>query len=70
MKTGEITKAIAQKWNNLSDQDKQPFLNQSNQDRERYEKEMKEMVKYGYFIDTNGVKSTEIAKQPRVVSPY
>ena len=57
MKTTEISKAIGQKWNTLSDQDKQPFINQAQQDKQRHEREMEFFNKNGYFIKADVMKS-------------
>ena len=44
----------------MSEEEKKPFILQSEQDRKRFEKEMSEFEKLGYFTDQNGVKSTDL----------
>lgn len=38
-------------WNSLGLEDKKPFILQSENDRKRYEKEIDELEKLGYFTD-------------------
>ena len=43
LKTTEISKIVGENWNKLSNEQKQPFENKANQDRLRYDKELKLM---------------------------
>lgn len=41
----EVTKLVAAKWYSLSNEDKQPYMEEARRDRERYKKEVKEFNK-------------------------
>ena len=45
MKQIDVTKALAQKWNDMSDQEKYPFIEMAKQDKIRAEQE--------YFLKKN-----------------
>jgi len=47
-------------WKSLKEEDKKPFIQLSEQDKKRHEKEMNDFDKLGYFIDSDGVKSTDL----------
>lgn len=48
-------------WNEMSDEQKRPFFELQEADRRRYNREMKEFEELGYFVNSQGVKSTDIA---------
>jgi hypothetical protein len=47
-------------WKALSEEEKKPFILESEKDKIRFEKESNDLQKLGYFIDKNGVKSTDL----------
>ena len=60
MKNTDLMREVAKLWNALDDRQKEPFVKLSTQDELRYQKEMKELETKGYFINKDGVKSTDI----------
>lgn len=47
----------------MTDKDKQPFVKLHDLDIKRHEKEMKEFNKFGYFHNSDGIKSTFLTKK-------
>ena len=47
-------------WKSLKEEDKKPFIQLAEQDKKRNEKEKLDLKKLGYFIDSDGVKSTDL----------
>jgi len=53
-------------WSTMSEADKIPYVKLSNIDQERYDQEVKQLRTYGFFIDKNGVKSTDMKKKVKL----
>lgn len=53
----ERAKICSDSWSKLSDQQKQQYIQMAEEDKQRYQKEMKQVAKKGYFTDKNGVDS-------------
>jgi len=49
-------------WNNFSEDEKKKYVDQSVNDKARYERQMQEFKSQGFYINEDGVKSTEFAK--------
>lgn len=67
----EISKLMGQKWNKMSEKQKSPYYLQAENDQVRYQKEMNELMTKGFFINQDGVKSTDLVnkkKRPAVTS--
>lgn len=56
-------------WNALSESEKKPYLKMHEDDKKRYEREVNQLLKHGYFINADGVKSTEVPKKRKLLSP-
>ena len=56
----------AEMWNTMSDADKAPYVKIHEEDVQRHEREMKEFNEKGYFINSDGVKSTDLTKKHKV----
>lgn len=54
----ELTKIIGELWKNATEDDKKLLLKVQEEDQKRYDKEMKQFNELGYFINSDGVKST------------
>lgn len=50
-------------WENLTEEEKKSYEENSAQDKLRYEKEVDQLRTYGYFIDQTGKKSTDLKKK-------
>jgi len=64
-KVGEVAKANGEAWAKMTDEEKKPFQDMNAKDAERFEKELKQLKELGYFIDADGVKSTDMDKKHR-----
>ena len=53
----------AELWSKMSDKEKAPYLELSAADHDRYEKEVLHLRTHGFFINKDGVKSTDIKKK-------
>lgn len=60
-KITEVAKIIGEAWNKLSDKQKVPFEKKNEKDKVRYQEEMDQLMTKGFFINQDGVKSTDIA---------
>lgn len=67
MKMVEIGKVNSQKWGTLSDKQKEKYIKLNEKDKVRYEKEMKQYEKQGWFINSDGVNSKCLTKSGRVL---
>ena len=56
----EIGKLAGQEWKALSDDQKKEYDKYIEEDRKRYDKEMEQLRTKGYFINSEGVKSTDL----------
>lgn len=65
MKMVDIAKQVALKWNSLDDTQKQPYLKMQENDVIRHKRELKDLVENGYFINSDGVKSTDLKKKKK-----
>lgn len=60
LKHTEAAKLCGDLWGKLSEAEKQPFIDLANKDKERYEKQLKELQTKGYFIMQDGTKSSDV----------
>jgi len=56
----EVAKSNSVAWKALSAEDRKPYNEMVSKDRKRYEKELKQLEEIGYFINQDGVKSTDL----------
>jgi magnesium-transporting ATPase (P-type) len=63
MKHTDFMGLAAANWNKLSDKDKEPYVKLQEKDQKRYEKQLKEWTKEGYFTLADGTKSSKWAKK-------
>jgi len=61
----EIAKLGGKSWNSLSIECKQPFINKHEEDIIRHKKEMAQFNKTGFFINAQGVKSSDMKKKKK-----
>lgn len=57
----EAFKLAGQKWGTMSDKDKAPFIKQAENDKSRYERQLAEREKKGFFLLEDKSKSTDPA---------
>lgn len=53
---GDRSKVVGESWTKLSDDQKKQYVIMANQDKQRYERELKEVKAKGYFINKDGNK--------------
>jgi len=63
IKIGEVGSQVKAKWDGLSDAKKKPYEKLADDDKARMEKERDQLCTYGYFIDKDGVRSTELTRK-------
>ena len=56
----EVARGNSAAWKALSREDRKPYNEMVSKDRKRYEKELKQLEELGYFINQDGVKSTDL----------
>ena len=56
----EIAKVTGERWKTLTDAKKEKYAKLAEQDKARHEKEITQLREKGYFINSEGVKSTDI----------
>lgn len=67
LKLADGAKLVAEKWKKLTDAQRQAYDKHVEEDKKRYEKEMKEFEELGYFFNADGVKSTLLTKAGKVL---
>ena len=60
LKMTDISKLSGEKWQQLSDDDKAPYMKIVKKDTIRYQNEIQELLKNGFFINSDGVKSSDL----------
>jgi len=61
-KPAEITKGLGEIWQNLSTEEKKPYLDKQKKDKERYERQLKEYEEKGHFTPENEGENTDSDK--------
>lgn len=61
----EAMKKAGQQWSSMTDKEKKKYLDMQAKDVSRYEKQMAEMNKKGFFIMEDGSKSTDHTKKAK-----
>jgi len=64
----DIAKIIGRKWAALPLNQKQEFEQKFINDKMRHDKEIKELLSKGYFVNAEGVKSTDLPTKAKRVS--
>lgn len=54
---------IAAEWNALSEKQRKPFDEMNSKDQKRFDKENNHLIKEGWFINEDGVNSSDIEKK-------
>lgn len=67
IKISDIGKQSGEEWKKLTDSQKQKYEKLNLQDKSRYQKEMKEFEKTGFFTNSDGVNSKYLSKTHRVI---
>ena len=62
---GPASKAIAEKWNKMTDQQKKKYEKLTEDDTKRFNNQMDQLRKKGFFMTEDGKKSTELTFNPR-----
>lgn len=57
-------------WSKMTDKERTPYMKQAEKDLRRHERERKQFEKKGFFVNEDGVKSTELAMLKRSFKPY
>jgi len=68
LKVTEIAKLNGEHWAKLTEEEKVPFSKLNEADIARHEKETKQLNELGYFINSDGVKSTLLSKKGKVLN--
>ena len=55
----EASQIVQEAWKGYSDKQKQPYEKKAEQSRERYEKQVAELAKKGFYTLEDGTKSTD-----------
>ena len=63
MKITEVMRKIAEAWNSMTSTQKKPFEDLAAQDKVRHDNEIKQLKTKGFFINSEGVKSTDLKKK-------
>ena len=58
-------KQAGEMWNTLSEADKKEWIDMGEKDKVRHEKELKMLEQKGYFVNSDGVKSTDLPVDPK-----
>jgi hypothetical protein len=56
----DLSKVKGERWKTLADAKKQKYVKLGDKDKTRFEKENAELKEKGYFVNSDGVKSTDI----------
>lgn len=59
-KLTEASKIAGERWNALREEQKAPYTAKNEADKKRYQQQLQELEKKGYFIMSDGSKSTEL----------
>ena len=59
-KTPEIAQMVGKAWNELDDTKKQVYQDMYLKDKKRYEQELEQLEKQGFFINQNGENSKDL----------
>lgn len=59
----DVSSKISELWSNMDDKQRRPFVAMSEKDRERYDAQIKELLTKGYFVNEQGVKSSDLKKK-------
>ena len=59
----EIPAKQGELWKNMNDKEKAKYVEMSNQDHARYERECNQLKSCGYFINSQGVSSLTMKKK-------
>ena len=61
----ETVKVISQQWNSLTPDQKEKYEALSQKDRGRYDDQISQLKKNGYFITEDGTKSTDLQQKAK-----
>ena len=56
-------KKAGEEWAKMTEKDKKPYEKIHEADQKRYQKELAQLIKEGYFVNSDGVKSSDIEKK-------
>jgi hypothetical protein len=62
-KPTDLMKNAGEQWSAMDEKQKLPYFKLSEKDKVRFDKEMADIDKKGYFVNEDGVKSTELRIQ-------
>ena len=70
-KVTEITSLLGEAWSKLNEKQKLPYEMKNSEDKVRYQEELDQLMSKGFFINQDGVKSTDIAvkKKRKAAAP-
>ena len=60
MSTKQIARKVKSEWKNLEPDQKKKYLTMVEKEKKRYDNQVKEMEEKGYFILSNGTKSSDL----------
>lgn len=64
-----LSKIGAEKWNSFTDEEKKKYDALIALDQQRYNKQLDEIRNHGYFINEDGIKSTQVKFSPDTYLP-
>ena len=66
MSIKQIARKIKSEWNKMTKEDKQKYTDVVEKERKRYDAKCKELSEKGFFMLSNGTKSTDLPKPEKV----
>ena len=58
----DILKQCGESWTLLTDEEKEKYVKMADKDKVRHEREIEQQHELGYFVNSEGIKSTDSAK--------
>ena len=66
IKHTEIVGKLGELWNGMSDKEKKLYETESAKDHQRHSREVEQLRTIGYFVNKDGIKSTELKKKRKM----
>ena len=55
----DVIRKCGEKWKALTDDEKKPYLDAQEKDKQRYQNELNHLMTHGYFMMEDGTKSSD-----------
>ena len=60
----DVIRKCGEKWKQLSEEEKKPYMEAQEKDKQRYQKELNHLMTHGYFLMEDGSKSSDYVTVP------